>query len=567
MRLLGPIPPRFPIGVSDYQRLRREGYTYVDKTEFIADVLDGGAVTMLFPRPRRFGKTLNMSTLRAFLERGGDDRTDLFEGTHAWELDGGRLRQHFQRYPVIYLSFKDIKAHTWADAWADIRLLLVGALTRLGADGHLDLDACPDPHTRDRLLDPSGPPANFRQMLRVVTGWLAEAADERVAILIDEYDAPLHAAWQHGYWDQAIDFFRVFYASALKDETALFRGVLTGILKVAKENIFSGLNNVQTLSLLHPTASTSFGFTEPEVDALARAAGVPDQLEGMRAWYNGYRFGGTRPTTLYNPWSIISYLSEPSAGLQSFWKNTSSNALVHELLLTQADGVGPDIATLLAGGTIEKVLDENVALQHVHTAPDALWSLLTFSGYLSPETTVPGDDGLVVTLRIPNREVASVYRTTFADVLARGAPGPDPVRTLVRAMLAGDVDELHGRLETLLINAFSYHDFGRQPVEAIYQAFFLGLLVHLDATHRVTSNREAGYGRADLLVVPRVPGPGAVLELKVVGRRETPEEALERAVTQLRERDYAAEVRAAGATAVHQYAVVFDGKRCWLEVP
>jgi len=567
--MTSPLPPspRYPVGISDFAELRRGGYVYVDKTDFVREVLDGGAKVTLFPRPRRFGKTLNLSTLRAFVERGGADPGPLFHGTTVWDQDGGRLREHLGRYPVIALSFKDLKNRTWADAWYDLRDILRGELVRHLAIGRVDrseLDAT-GRVSLDRMLDPEAGPEAFRHMLPQLIGWLHEATGERAVVLIDEYDAPLHAAWEHGYWDDAIAFFRVFLASGLKDEPRLFRGVLTGILKVAKENIFSGLNNVDTYGILEPRFATRFGFTEPEVAALLHAAGLSEAMNEVRAWYDGYRFGGLRPATLYNPWSILMFLDKPTGGLRSFWNNTSSNALLHEQLVARAASVGADVATLLSGGTLERVLDDNVPLQLVSRNPDALWALLTFSGYLTPETVTPTDLGLRATLRIPNREVAAIYRTTFERFLVEAAPAPDAVDSLVAAMLTGDTEELAERLEALMVRALSFHDFGHGPVEAIYQAFIVGLLVHLDATHRVVSNREAGFGRADVLVVPRAPGAGAVLELKVVSPRETPERALERAAAQLRDRDYAAEVRAGGATEVHQYAVVFDGKRCWLE--
>ena len=499
MNVLGPLPQRLPLGISDYVRLRSEGSTFVDKTAFVAAVLDGTALTTLFPRPRRFGKTLNMSMLCAFLERGGADKTEWFADTYVWALDAGRLRAHFQRYPVISLTFKDIKRTTWEDSWAMVRRHLQDEVARLWAAHDLARDA--DPRRLQRyaqLIATDATPTDLATMLPELAAWLVQRTGERAVVLIDEYDAPLHAAWEHGFWDAAIDFFRTFLSSGLKDEANVFRGVLTGILKVAKENIFSGLNNVDTSSLFEPRHAAHFGFTPDEVALLAERAGQTDALDGLRAWYDGYRFGGMRPVTIYNPWSILQYLDKPTNGFQSFWKNTSSNALVHELLLAQAAEVGPDVATLLEGGVIEKRIDESVPLQDLRETPEALWSLLTFSGYLTPEETAPSEGAFAVKLRIPNREVAAIFRDTFQRFLSRSGAGPNAVTRLVAAMLRGDEMELAERLEGLLVGAMSHHDFGRRPVEAIYQAFFVGLLVHLDATHRVTSNREAGFGRADI---------------------------------------------------------------------
>ena len=573
MRILGPTPPRLPTGTSDYVQLRRAGLTYVDKTTFIAQVLGTDTAVQLHPRPRRFGKTLNLSTVRHFLERGAPDLTDLFADTEIWEAAGGAHRAHFQRHPVIWLTFKDVKYRTWDEAWLVIRSLLQHEFHRLWAAHDLaaHLAASPEAQVvRAALSDPNASPAALGNLLPTLSRWCAEATGEPVVILIDEYDAALLTAWQHGYWDDAVSFFRAFYSAGLKDNAHLLRGVLTGILRVAKEGIFSGLNNVGTYGLLTAEGATHFGFTVPEVETLAHAHGLGERLPEIAAWYNGYRFGGAVPHTLYNPWSLIQYLSRPEDGFLPYWKNTSSNELINELLLRQAAEVGPQVARLLVGETTSVRVDENVTLDAIRRSPLALWSLLLSSGYLTPEHTENGDLGPVCDLRIPNREVAAVYRTTFLDVLAQ-AGNPDAVPNLAAALLRGDGPQSARALGHLLKTAMSFHDFGPRPVEAIYQAFIIGLLLHLEPTHRVRSNRESGFGRADVLIMPRAHGAGSsagvVLELKVVETDydEAPHEALAAAALQLRQRQYATEVRAAGATEVHQYAVVFDGKRCWVE--
>lgn len=571
--ILGPEKPFFPIGVSDFAQLRRGGYAYVDKTRFVAGLLDSPAVSMLFPRPRRFGKTLNLTTARCFLERTEEEeRSDLFRGTHVWEADEGRHRAHFQRYPVFYLTFKDVKRTTWSSCWSHLRSLMRLELERLVAAYRLEdiiAKSREDSRWYKAAQCDEASPDDHSELLPRLARWLYSATGEPMVILIDEYDAPLHAAFQYGhsddgYWDEAIAFLRAFLSAGFKDEAGVFRGVLTGILRVAKENIFSGLNNVRVHSLLHPAMSADFGFTEAEVIALARSAGCGEDLPSIRRWYNGYEFGGRRTQTIYNPWSVLMFASEPQAGLQAFWKNTSSNELVSELLIRQAAAIGPDVERLIAGESIERVIDESVALEGLRKNPSALWSLLTFSGYLSAESAAPTPSGFRVTLRIPNEEVRAVYHDVFARFLEGSVVGSS-VDALLEAMLGGDTEALQAELENLMRSAMSSHDFGQRPVEAIYQALLIGLLVRLDPTHRVMSNREAGHGRADILVVPRAAGTaGAVLELKVVAARESPEQALERAVFQLRDRDYAAEVRAAGATEVHEYGVVFDGKRCWV---
>ena len=565
-------PPQFAIGESDYRDLRRGGMTYVDKTLWAADVLGHGAKVHVVPRPRRFGKTLNMSMLRYFVERTEEDRTDLFADTAIWNAENGRYREHFQRYPTIYLSFKDLKAATWEDLWVGLRQLLATELERaLGVLAAADF--VPDGEA-DRQwlakLDDDATPAHYSALLLKLTTWFEKATGERTVILIDEYDAPLHAAWQHGYWDTAVAFFRDLLSAGLKDNNHLYKGVLTGILKVAKEGIFSGLNHTDTASILTSRMADRFGFTEDEVAGLALVTGCADQLPVMQRWYNGYQFGQVPPHTLYNPWSILNFLNRHPDAPQAFWKNSSDNGLIRTLLMRHAASLGPAIQLLLAKEPVTQIIDENVAMPMLDRQPSTVFGLLFFSGYLTMSATRATGRGMECTLHIPNEEVRAVFEDTFLQWIAAAGPTADdvssPLHVLSQAMLSGAASTFERQLGALLKNGMSSFDFGSRPIEAVYQAFVIGLLLHMEPTHRVRSNRESGFGRADVLIVPRTPGPGAVLELKVIDTdyEETREQALEAAVAQLQDRDYAAEVRAGGATEVHQYAVVFDGKRCWV---
>jgi hypothetical protein len=570
MTILGATsPPQFPIGQSDYALLRGQGMTYVDKTMWVADVLGHSALIHVVPRPRRFGKTLNMSTLRYFVERTDEDRADLFADTAVWTAENKRYREHFQRYPTIYLSFKDLKAESWPQLWTALRQTLaeefdrcMALLTKVGfvSSKHADVAWC------DRLLS-EGNPESYSALLLKLTEWFEQATGERTIILIDEYDAPLHAAWQHGYWDTAVGFFRNFLSAGLKDNNHLQKGVLTGILKVAKEGIFSGLNHTDTATVLTSRMSDRFGFTESEVSELARLTGCADQLPVLQQWYNGYQFGRVPPHTMYNPWSVLKFLDAPADGPQAFWKNTSDNGLIRTLLAQHAAALGAKMERLLHGESITLLVDENVAMPQLQASPDTAIGLLFFSGYLTADSVKNTNDGLLATLRIPNLEVRSVFTAMFRAWVeaATGAGGTPIAHELPKAMLRGDVQTFERQLSRVLVAMLSYHDTGGRRAESVYQAFLVGLLVQLEATHIVRSNREAGYGRADILVTPRAAGAGAVLELKVIETEfgDTVETCLTEAVAQLNDRDYAAEVRAAGATEVHQYAVVFDGKRCW----
>ncbi len=556
------------LGQSDFRLLREDGGLYVDKTRLVADVLDAGAQALLLPRPRRFGKTLNLSTLRHFLERSEDDLGRLFEGLAVWESEAARA--HFQRYPVVFLTFKDVKARAWEDCLVGLRDVITREVERhetVLEDARLSRR---EQATLDRLLAGDADKATLRSALRDLTAWLGRATGERVVVLVDEYDTPIHAGFSGGYYDEVVELFRNLLSGALKDNPHLLKGVLTGILRVAKESIFSGLNNLAVHTLLSSSFSTAFGFTEEEVEALCAAAGDTERIEDVRRWYDGYLFGGQ---VVYNPWSVLNYLDRLDDGLQAYWVSVSSDDVLRRLLVERGLGGAGALEALLSGEGVERRLDQDIVLRDVEERPDAVWSFLLFSGYLKAEALPlregEGEGERRFRLTIPNREVRQVYQRLFSRWLEQGAGGGERVRELCRALLAGDALAFEARLEELLLNVTSYHDAaGRQP-ERAYQGFVLGLLAYLEPEYEVRSNRESGFGRYDVSVSPRRAGrPGAVLELKVVDRRrgETAETALESALAQVRDRAYAADLRARGADPVHELAAVFDGKRAWVQV-
>ena len=558
---------RLPIGTSDFRQLRREGLHFVDKSLFIQDVLTDSDRILLFPRPRRFGKTLNMSMLAAFLGRGDDDCSDAFADLAIWQA-GADIRGHFQRYPLIYLTFKDIKTRDWPTC----RALVVSAIAEIARQ----LAATIDPAVTDALERAnwmslrSGSPtdAQLFESLKWLSAWLQRATGQPCVILVDEYDTPLHAAWQHGYWDEAVELFRNVFSGGLKDNPSLFKGVLTGILRIGKESIFSGLNNLGVYTLLSHKFSQHFGFTQSEVEALALGCDASDAIPSIEEWYNGYRFGGQ---TIYNPWSVLNYLHNRADGFKPYWVNTASNDLLVQLLVERSTLQQQDLEALLAGGVTEQAIEENTVLRNLAGNSTALWSFLLFSGYLRAELQVGTTDLDVPIwqLRVPNREVRSAYGSVFGTPLMRGLGDDRRVSDLCRALLAGDAKSFGRMLSEILVATLSYHDLGGSQPEKVYQAFVAGLLIRLNSTHEVTSNRESGYGRCDVLVCPRQAGQaGVVLELKVCDaeENETVEMALVSALAQVRNRDYAAVLRARGAEPVREMAAVFDGKRVWVRV-
>jgi hypothetical protein len=552
--MLRPIP----LGVDDFRMLRERGMEYVDKSHLIREVLDKGAQALLMPRPRRFGKTLAMTMLRCFFEKRADDLAPLFADLSIWAA-GEPYRAHFQRYPVIFLTLKGIKLETFDLAWEVIRKRLAGLFAEhralLDGGGLVEEEA----RRYRQVLDGTAELSVYADALLDLSTYLHRVHGEKVVILIDEYDAPIHAGVTGGYARQVLDFFRLFLTQGLKGNPHLFKAVLTGILRVAKESIFSGLNNLAVYTLLRPDFASCFGFTEPEVAALLDRAGRRAQLDAVRAWYDGYVFGGE---VIYNPWSILSYVDGPEPEPRPFWVSTSANELVRDSLVKHAAKAHDDIAALLEGRGVLRRLDENVVLSDLDARADTLFGLLTFSGYLKAEKHVldPADEPYYL-LSIPNREVRRVYTSTFREWMSDRMGGESAVDRMKRALLSGDAEALEEELSAFTGSVLSYHDTATRP-EQVYHAFVIGLLATLEPDYEVRSNRESGKGRPDVILRPKQAGqPGAVLELKVAkAGRKTLEQALAEGIAQIRERDYGSELRAAGASPVHGYAVAFDGK-------
>lgn len=551
---------RIPIGIDDFRKLREARLTYVDKSHLIGEILDKvGTEVLLLPRPRRFGKSLNLSMLRCFFERTGEDVSHLFEGLRIWEADAP-YREHFQRHPVIYLSLKDTKQARFEDCWGAIHnkiRALFDQYRDLCSGGHLSPREAQD---YQAILDGTADRSLYERALLDLSQYLHRRHGERVVILIDEYDEPIHAGYAGGYAAEIVGFCRNLLGAGLKGNPHLFKAVLTGILRVARESIFSGLNNVAAYSLLRSEFSTCFGFTEPEVQALLREGGADDRLDDVRRAYNGYVFGRT---VVYNPWSVLSFLASEDRRTEGFWVSTSANDMIRDLLVYHALDVRRDVEVLLEGGSIERRIEENVVLQRLPADEDALWSLLVFAGYLRAEALpAPLNQPQPYRLSIPNEEVREVYTTTFRTWLKTQVSGQGAsVQRLVDAMLAGDAEALEEQLQSFVTNVLSYHDARRLGPEEIYHGFIAGLLATLEPDYEVRSNRESGGGRPDVMVRPRQAGrPGVVLELKVARRGRSLAQALAEGVRQVGANDYLAELRAAGVSPAHALVVAFDGK-------
>jgi hypothetical protein len=539
--------PPIAIGRSDFAKLRQEGCLYVDKSQLIVDVVHKPVDVQLYPRPRRFGKTLGMTMLRYFFERG-EDHQALFSDLAVWQ--DAKARQHFNRHPVIYLTFKDVKHLHWSETKQILQSIIASELIRLSP-----LWDVPSVHVllRQDLQAIMEKRAEPLDMLLKLSQALHQATGESVVLLMDEYDAPILTAWQYGYYDEVAGWFRAFLSNGLKDNNFLFRAVLTGILRVAKESMFSGLNNVEVYSLLRRGQQESFGFRETEVMTLLAEAGRSSEETAVRDWYNGYRFGGTQ---VYNPWSILNVLAHPEEFLCAWWLNTSDNALVRELLLDRTE-LSTDIESLLRGIPVEREIKEDVPLRDLRGTH--VWSLLLFSGYLRADAVRVEEGEQWVTLSIPNKEVRSLWRNTFTHWLQSSLGNIAPFH---RALLEGNAAHIESMLTTMLLLHTSSHDVKQNQDEAFYHAFVLGLLVSMEKTHTVRSNREVGYGRSDVLITPKIPGlPGVVLEFKKLETGRTLSGMAEEALRQIDREKYATELEAAGVFPIRKIGISFTGKQ------
>ena len=511
-------------GITDFKEFIDNDCYFVDKTHLITHLIDDPSKVHLITRPRRFGKTLNLSMIRYFFEAPpphGDNsdpppNAALFNGMSISKHP--QCREYMGKYPVIYLSFKDVKKSTYQNCMALIRNMLSAEYQR-----HEYLQNCGVLNDRERvkfekILYNEGSDQDCEESITFLSIWLKRAYGKPVYILLDEYDTPLHAAYADNFYDEMIAFIRSFMVQSFKDNPNLKQAVVIGILKVAQESIFSDFNNPRVSTLMDPAMKDCFGFTEPEVEAMADYYGHGDKMGGIREWYNGYIFGGD--TVIYNPWSIINYLSAPEAGLRPYWVHTSANRMVKETLQLNKRDSRETMERLLKGEEVRREVALNIVYPQIRTRPDVAWSFLLHGGYLKASERRQHEINQDYRLEIPNREVRYSYMTTIKDWLEEDVEASESFHFFIRGIRERDAALIERGLGKVLLSMASYYDtadaFGEdeemERVEGFYHGLVLGMLTYISGEYMVESNRECGMGRPDIVLIQRGPGrPAHVL--------------------------------------------------------
>lgn len=550
-----PVRKPMPIGVSNY-RDASTNYYYVDKTLMIKEFLDERPKVSLFTRPRRFGKTLNMDMLRTFFEISEEDTSIYFRDKKIWTC--GEYYQSYQgKYPVIYLSFKDVKCDTWEETYEKIVKLISAEFRR---HGDLESSSALSEYEKElyRLLANGNARAvDYENSLETLSMLLRKHHDSKAMIIIDEYDTPIQQGYTCGFYSQIVNFMRNLFSGGLKDnDDNLSFGFLTGILRVAKESIFSGLNNLKINSILDEKYSRYFGFTPDEVRKMAADWGVPEKYDELCQWYDGYRFGSTE---IINPWSVINYFGNDCRP-GHFWENTSSNAVISQVLEEADEEILENLNRLLQGETIATFVDTNVIYPEIRRNPTSVYSFLLVCGYLKTwevGLSISGD--YLCKLSLPNKEIALVYRKEIIQRISGIVPQSVTVG-IQEAIMMKDTAKLQKYLHRFLLESVSFYD---TPSENSYHMLLLGLCAVLSDQYYVTSNLESGEGRFDIQLKPREAAmPGVLIEIKAA-KDQTGEELnalAQTALEQIMDRKYDTELQSEGITTILKYGIAFSGK-------
>lgn len=546
-----------PIGISDYVRAQEE-YYYVDKTLLIKEFLDQKPLVSLFTRPRRFGKTLNMDMLRVFFEISDKNTSKYFADKNIWQC-GEEYRSHQGKYPVIFLTFKDVKFDTWDATIDKIRGLLQEEYGRHQELLNSDKLSQYEKEYFTKIISATANEVELTSSLERLSKMLASHYDKAPVIIIDEYDTPIQEGYSKDFYDEIIGFMRNFFSGAFKDNKNLSYGFLTGILRIAQESIFSGLNNLTVNSVMDEEYDSFFGFTESEVKAMLSYYGVSDKEEELKDWYDGYLFGSEE---IYNPWSVINYISKGCLP-QAYWVNTGKNEILDDVLRVATDDITERLYDLLQGERVVARIDQNVVYRSLAEDPANIYSLLLVAGYLkTPKKELQADGSYLCEVSIPNREIAAVYKSEIlSHFLQTGAITRTTANKIAESLYANDYKKLQSTIGEYMDKSISFFDGG---AEGFYHGLMLGLIALMDNQYKIKSNRESGDGRFDVSLIPREKRyPGIILELK--WKEKLSDVELEKwsneTLKQIGELRYDSEMKEDGITEILKFGIAFSGKK------
>ena len=540
---------RLAIGVSDFKKIIEGDFYYFDKTKFIEEIIKDGSEVKLFARPRRFGKTLNMSMLKYFFDIENKEENkkifkDLYiEKTEAFKEQG--------QYPVIFLSLKDLKALTWEQMEKAIKSAISGLFSEYKYLLN-DLDKF-DTLAFENILLKNTELEDLKEALKFLTRILYEKYNKKVVVLIDEYDSPLVSAYINGYYEKAKDFFKTFYSTVLKDNSYLQMGVLTGIIRVIKAGIFSDLNNLSTYTILSDMYTDSYGLTEEEVETSLKYYGIEQEISNVKDWYDGYKFGDSE---VYNPWSILNFLQYKE--LRAYWVDTSGNDLINDVLKKITKNTIEALERLFNGEGLKQNISGTSDLSKL-LSEDELWELMLFSGYLTVEEKI---DHKNYVLRLPNKEIKELFRDTFLEkYFGRGSK----LLYLMEALTENRIDEYEERLQEILLTSVSYND-TKKGNEAFYHGLIMGMGLYLEGEYITKSNIESGLGRYDFVIEPKNKTKRAfIMEFKATDNIEKLEEVSKEALEQIENKKYDVSLKQNGIKDITYIGIAFCGKQIKIE--
>lgn len=541
-----------PIGVDDFRKIREE-YYFVDKTDFIRQLIDGHSDVTLITRPRRFGKTLTMSMLDYFfsIDRCAESKT-LFQGL-AIEKAGESYMCHRGAFPVIFLTLKGVQNDTWKELYDAFCLCIQKEFQKHDyvLQGHALKES--EKEFYQRIMNRTAIGAEYQTSLLNLSSYLYRYFHVKPIILIDEYDAPIQCAYEHGFYDTAISYFKSWFNNTLKSNENLHFAILTGVLRIAKESIFSGLNNLDVCSVMTDKYSDVFGFTSDEVKKIANDLQHTEMVSQIKAWYDGYHFGKAE---IYNPWSVINFFDKLE--LEDYWVNTSGNAILKELLQQLEPAREKDLLSLLHGKSVTAVIREGVIYDTIGEDKDALYTMLLTTGYLTATSKKKTFGGQLCQLRIPNREVKDVYRFEILDKMKARLPVSSLI-VMLEDLVAGNVGSFSKTLKQYVQQLVSMYDAANK--ESFYHGFLLGMTALLVPEYTVESNRESGYGRFDLAIFPKdIRKAGVLMEFKAADSELQLEDKANEALRQIEEKQYAAAFEERSIATIWKYGVAFYGK-------